>query len=74
MLKSGRGWWDCAHLFATREAAEEYLYGWEREQQHKRAEREPELRHLRMAMADAHPDRGGPTRSSSPPAKSTNVP
>ena len=42
-------------VYATREAAEERLYARER----KRAEAEPELKRLRMAMADAHPDRGG---------------
>ena len=47
------------HLFVTREGAEEYLYRWEREQERKRKEHDPELRRLRMAMADAHPDRGG---------------
>jgi hypothetical protein len=47
------------HLFATREAAEDYLFRWEREQERKRQEAGPELRRLRMAMADAHPDRGG---------------
>jgi hypothetical protein len=47
------------HLFATREAAEEDLFRWEREQECKRKEAEPELRQLRREMADAHPDRGG---------------
>jgi hypothetical protein len=46
-------------VYATREAAEEYLYAWEREQERKREEAGPELRRLRMAMAEAHPDRGG---------------
>jgi hypothetical protein len=46
-------------VHATREAAEEHLYSWEREQERKRQEGEPELKRLRMAMADAHPDRGG---------------
>jgi hypothetical protein len=46
-------------VFATREAAGDYLHRWEREQEHKRKEAGPELRRLRMAMADAHPDRGG---------------
>jgi hypothetical protein len=46
-------------VYATREAAEEYLYRWEREQERNREEARPELRRLRMAMADAHPDRGG---------------
>ena len=46
-------------VYAIREAAEEYLYAWEREQERKRKEAGPELRRLRMAMADAHPDRGG---------------
>jgi hypothetical protein len=44
-------------VYASREAAEEYLYYWEREQERKRAD--PEVKRLRMAMADAHPDRGG---------------
>jgi hypothetical protein len=47
------------HLFATREAAEDCLFRWERERECKRKERGPELRRLRLAMADAHPDRGG---------------
>ena len=49
------------HLFATREAAEDYLFHWERERERKRQEREPEpeLKQLRREMADAHPDRGG---------------
>ena len=46
-------------VYATRQAAEEYLYRREREQERKRKGAEPELRRLRMAMADAHPDRGG---------------
>lgn len=46
-------------VYATREAAEEYLYRWEGEQERKRKEAGPELKRLRMAMADAHPDRGG---------------
>ena len=46
-------------LYATGEAAEDYLFRWEREQERKREEAGPELRRLRMAMADAHPDRGG---------------
>jgi hypothetical protein len=50
---------DDRHLFATREAAEEYLYRWEREREAAREEAEPELKRLRMEMADAHPDRGG---------------
>jgi hypothetical protein len=50
---------DDHHLFATREAAEDYLFRWEREQERKRQEAGPELKRLRMAMADAHPDRGG---------------
>jgi hypothetical protein len=47
------------HLFATREAAEDCLFRWERERECRRKERGPELRRLRLAMADAHPDRGG---------------
>lgn len=50
---------DDYHLFATREAAEGYLFGWEREREGKRQEREPELKQLRREMADHHPDRGG---------------
>jgi hypothetical protein len=46
-------------VYATREAAEEYLYRWRREQERERKDAEPELKRLRMAMADAHPDRGG---------------
>jgi hypothetical protein len=46
-------------VYASRDAAEDYLYRREREQERKRKEREPELRRLRMVMADAHPDRGG---------------
>ena len=41
------------------ETAEDYLFRWERDQERKRKEGGPELRRLRMAMADAHPDRGG---------------
>jgi hypothetical protein len=59
MIKRGRGWWDSAHLFTTREAAEDELYSRERERQRERAMREPELKRLRREMADAHPDRGG---------------
>ena len=51
----GRSHYRGGTVYATREAAEEYLYSWER----KREEAGPELRRLRMAMADAHPDRGG---------------
>ena len=51
---------DC-HLFATREAAEEYLFGSKRERKRKRQEREPHLKQLRREMAACHPDRG--TRS-----------
>jgi hypothetical protein len=47
------------HLFATREAAEEYLYGRERERARRRDELEPDVKRLRQQMADAHPDRGG---------------
>jgi hypothetical protein len=45
--------------YATREAAEEHLYGREREQERKRQEAEPGLRQLRREMAACHPDRGG---------------
>ena len=47
------------HLFATREAAEDCLFGWERERERKRKEREPELKKLRREMAARHPDCGG---------------
>jgi hypothetical protein len=47
--------WSGGHLFATREAAEESLYRWERERDRQR----PLIRQLRMEMANAHPDRGG---------------
>lgn len=46
-------------VYATREAAEEYLYRWEREQERRQREQEPEIKRLRREMADAHPDRGG---------------
>ena len=46
-------------VYATCEAAEAYLNAREREQERNRAEAEPELKRLRAAMADAHPDRGG---------------
>lgn len=39
------------HLFASRPAAEDYVYP--------APASGPDLRELRMAMADAHPDRGG---------------
>jgi hypothetical protein len=53
--RPGGHWWDYGGVFfATREAAEEYLYSREREQ-----EREPELKRLRREMVEAHPDRGG---------------
>jgi hypothetical protein len=51
--------YDGGPVYATREAAEDYLYQRDRERERKRAEAEPELKRLRMAMADAHPDRGG---------------
>jgi hypothetical protein len=47
------------HLFATRKAAEEYLFSADRERERQRQEAGPELRRLRMEMANAHPDRGG---------------
>jgi hypothetical protein len=50
---------DYRTVYATREAAEEYLYRWEREQERKREESEPEIKRLRKAMANVHPDRGG---------------
>lgn len=46
-------------VYANREAAEEYLFAHLRTQERKRQEAEPDLRRLRMEMADAHPDRGG---------------
>ena len=56
----GRPWYHRGGtVYATREAAEEYLYARERDLERKRHEAGPELRRLRMAMADAHPDRGG---------------
>jgi len=39
------------HLFASKAAAEDYVFP--------PADAGPDLRELRMAMADAHPDRGG---------------
>jgi hypothetical protein len=54
-IRTRRHWEDDGHLFATREAAGEYLFGAERE----RECQEPELKRLRREMADAHPDRGG---------------
>lgn len=59
MLKGGRSWSDIAHLFATREAAEVYLFGGARDQARKREGRVPGLKRLKQEMADAHPDRGG---------------
>ena len=53
---SARG---AGHLFATREAAEEYLFGAERERERQRPELEADVKRLRREMADAHPDRGG---------------
>jgi hypothetical protein len=55
----GRWYTTGGDFYATREAAEEYLYRWERERERRLAEQGPELKRLRMAMADAHPDRGG---------------
>ena len=46
-------------VYATREAAEKYLFAQDRERERKLEEAGPELRRLRMAMAHAHPDRGG---------------
>lgn len=59
LLKHGQGWWDSAHLFATRVAAEEYLHGGDRERERQRQEAEPEIKRLRREMAAVHPDRGG---------------
>jgi hypothetical protein len=59
VVKRGRGWWDCADLFATREAAEGYLFAAERKRERERPSREAEVKAARRAMADAHPDRGG---------------
>ena len=58
--RPGSRWYDHGGtFFATREAAEEHLFRRERDQEQKRAEAEPELRRLKLAMADAHPDHGG---------------
>lgn len=46
-------------LYGTREAAEEYLFGADRERERQRQERGPDLKRLRQEMAGAHPDRGG---------------
>jgi hypothetical protein len=46
-------------VYATREAAEAYLYSPERDRERERQEQEPEVKRLRREMADAHPDRGG---------------
>ena len=59
MMKGGRSRSDLVHLFTTREAAEDYLFRTDREQERQQAGRQPELKRLRKAMADAHPDRGG---------------
>ncbi len=48
-------------FFATRQAAEEYLYRGERERAGRAAPDASLIRKLRRAMADAHPDRGGTT-------------
>lgn len=45
-------------IFATREAAEAFLYRCERDRP---APPAPLIKQLRQAMADAHPDRGGTT-------------
>lgn len=61
MERDGKVWsWskdydDDATLFATREAAEESIAEWLRQDQAGL----PDLKELRRAMADAHPDRGG---------------
>ena len=46
-------------FFATRQAAEGYLYRGERERAGQAAPQAPPIKELRRAMADAHPDRGG---------------
>lgn len=46
-------------FFATREAAEAYLFAPERERERKRPEREADVKRLRRDMAAVHPDRGG---------------
>jgi len=46
-------------FFATREAAEDDLYRWERERAERAASKAPPIKELRRAMVDAHPDRGG---------------
>lgn len=48
-------------FFATREAAENYLYRGERERAGHTAREAGLIKKLRRAMADAHPDRGGTT-------------
>ena len=48
-------------FFATREAAEYYLYRGERERAEHAAPETGFIKELRRAMADAHPDRGGTT-------------
>jgi hypothetical protein len=58
--RPGANWWDHGgDFFATREAAEEYLYSPERERERQRPEREAEVKRLRREMAAVHPDRGG---------------
>ena len=46
-------------FFATREAAEDYLYRGEPERAGQAARDAPSIKALRRAMASAHPDRGG---------------
>jgi hypothetical protein len=46
-------------FFATRQAAEDHLYRWERERAEQAGPRAAPIKELRRAMADAHPDRGG---------------
>jgi hypothetical protein len=60
IARPGAHWWDHGgYFFATREAAEEYLYSAERERERQRPEREAEMKRLRREMAAVHPDRGG---------------
>jgi hypothetical protein len=46
-------------FFATRQAAENHLYTWEREPAEQAAPEAALVKKLRRAMAGAHPDRGG---------------
>jgi hypothetical protein len=50
-IRTRHYWSEDRHLFASKAAAEDYVFP--------PAATGPDLRELRMAMADAHPDRGG---------------